>query len=496
MHRWLAAPPIDARGVARAGPDGAMPPGPEERTDRGCVAGIDLGTTNSAIAVLEGDQPVIVPNKQGDLTTPSVVSLAGEEVFVGATAKRRGMMDPLGTFYSVKRLIGQMAGDVTKDAEHVAFGTGEDEDGMVTLRVDSEQVYPEEVSAIVLAQLLEDARQFKNEEITRAVISVPAYFNDEQKDATVAAGEMAGLQKVRLLREPIAAALAYGVKATEDQTVLVFDLGGGTFDVSLLEVGGGVIEVLSTGGDPHLGGDDFDQIIVEWLENQYLKPAGVDASSPQMIANLRAVAESAKIQLSVSDSAIIRMPVGGGIEAVLTRQKFEALAEDLFRRAREPVDYACWQAGVDLGTALEEYEIARRGLNKRERGQRRSSKAVKDPGVQIVPKREKDNTRRLPVSEVLLVGGATRMPAVRNFVENMTGIAPKDANVDPDLAVALGAAIQAGVYEGNVSDVMIMDVWRASLMRAFAKAIDKDRADEASSEDDPPDDDEDEITDA
>lgn len=482
MHCWAPPPPARARAGA-TGATGAATPSPGERSDRGCVAGIDLGTTNSAIAVVEADQPVIVPNSQGDLTTPSVVSLAGEDIYVGASAKRRGIVDPLGTFYSVKRLIGQLAGGVTKDAEDVAFGTGVDEEGMVTLRIDSEQVYPEEISAIVLAQLLDDARRFKNEDITRAVISVPAYFNDEQKDATVAAGEMAGLEKVRLLREPIAAALAYGVKATEDQTVLVFDLGGGTFDVSLLEVGGGVIEVLSTGGDPHLGGDDFDQIIVEWLENQYLKPAGVDTDSPQMIANLRAVAETAKIQLSVSESAIIRMPVGGGIEAVLTRQKFEALAEDLFRRAREPVDFACWQAGVDLGTALEEYEVARRGLNKRERGQRRSTKAVKDPGVQIVPKREKDNTRRLPVSEVLLVGGATRMPAVRKFVENMTGIVPKDSNVDPDLAVALGAAIQAGVYEGNVSDVMIMDVWRASLMRAFAKAIDKDRAAEASRED-------------
>lgn len=366
--------------MQRSSSSPAAPAAPAASSERGSVAGIDLGTTNSAIAVLEGDTPVIVPNAAGDTTTPSVVSLGanGEEVYVGATAKRRGAVDPRNTFYSVKRLIGQFSSDVD---EHVAYGTSQDEHGLVTLHVGSENenqnqdqnendeierssttIYPEEVSAIVLSQLLEDARNFKNDEITRAVISVPAYFNDEQKDATVAAGEMAGLQKVRLLREPVAAALAYGVKATTDQTVLVFDLGGGTFDVSLLEVGGGVIEVLSTGGDPHLGGDDFDRVIVEWLEKQYLEPAGVDTSSPSMIANLKAIAEAAKMQLSVSDTAVIRMPVGGGIEAVLTRQKFEALSDELFRRAREPLDYACWQAGIDLGTSLEAWKVARKNI--------------------------------------------------------------------------------------------------------------------------------------
>jgi molecular chaperone DnaK len=234
-----------------------------------------------------------------------------------------------------------------------------------------------------------------------------------------------------------------------------------------LEVGGGVIEVLSTGGDPHLGGDDWDHVIVKWLEEEFLKPAGVDTSSPQMIANLKAVAEAAKMQLTKNETTIIRMPVGGGIEAFLSRQKLESLSEELFRRARQPLDYACWQAGVDLGTALKEWEIAQNALRKRDGGQRRSKGAVKDQGVQIVPK------KRLPVSEVLLVGGATRMPAVRNFVQNMTGLKPKDSNVDPDLAVALGAAIQAGIYEGNVSDVMIMDVWQASLMRAYAAQLEK-----------------------
>ena len=447
------------------------------KSRRGHVAGIDLGTTNSAIAVMEGDTPVVVPNSLGHQTTPSVVSFVHEEdqVYVGVMAKRMSAVKPLDTYYSVKRLIGQFASHVRGDMEEVAFRTSEDEDGLVVLEMrgddgDVSHVYPEEISAIVLHQLLEDAAAFlgsEKEDITRAVISIPAYFNDEQKEATVAAGQMAGLKKVRLLREPVAAALAYGIRAEKDQTVLVFDLGGGTFDVSLLEVGGGVIEVLSTGGDPHLGGDDWDHVIVAWLEEEFLKPAGVDTSSPQMIANLKAVAEAAKMQLSKSDTAVIRMPVGGGIEAYLSRQKFEALSEELFRRARQPLDYACWQAGVDLGTALKEWEIAQTALRKRDGGQRRSKGTVKDEGVQIVPK------KRLPVSEVLLVGGATRMPAVRKFVENMTGLAPKDSNVDPDLAVALGAAVQAGIYEGNVSDVMIMDIWQASLMRAYAAQIEK-----------------------
>lgn len=438
---------------------------------RGHVVGIDLGTTNSAVAVMEGDTPVVVPNNLGHQTTPSVVSFSEEEdqVYVGVKAKRVSAVKPLDTYYSVKRLIGQYACHVQDDMNMLAFHTDEDSDGLVVLGMgESSHVYPEEISAIVVHQLLEDAAAFKGvekEDITKAVISIPAYFNDDQKEATVAAGQMAGLKKVRLLREPVAAALAYGIKAEKDQTVLVFDLGGGTFDVSLLEVGGGVIEVLSTGGDPHLGGDDWDQVIVEWLEEEFLKPAGVDTSTPQMIANLKAVAEAAKMQLSKSDSAVIRMPVGGGIEAYLSRQKFEALSEELFRRARQPLDYACWQAGVDLGTALKEWEISQNALRKRDGGQRRSKDAVHDEGVQIVPK------KRLPVSEVLLVGGATRMPAVRKFVQNMTGLIPKDSHVDPDLAVALGAAIQAGIYEGNVSDVMIMDIWQASLMRAYAAQL-------------------------
>lgn len=423
---------------------------------------------------------MIVPNEYGHLTTPSVVSIGEEDVYVGVKAKRMAAVDPLNTFYSVKRLIGQEMQDVTEDVKEMAYRTTEDDDGLVMLESSREDkgIYPEEISALVLSQLLEDAAQFKGEPITKAVISVPAYFNDQQREATVAAGMMAGLEKVRLLREPVAAALAYGINVEKDQTVLVFDLGGGTFDVSLLEVGGGVIEVLSTGGDAHLGGDDWDQVIIEWLEKDFLVPAGVDTNTPEMISNLKAVAEAAKMQLSKSDVAVIRMPVGGGIEASLSRQKFESLSADLFRRARMPLDHACWQAGVDLGTAIKEWEIAQNAIRKRDGGQRRSKKAVKDARVQITPK------KRQPVSEILLVGGATRIPAVSTFVENMTGLVPNTSNVDPDLAVALGAAVQAGIYEGNVSDVMIMDIWQASLMRAYATQIEKQQSSDNDDDDD------------
>jgi molecular chaperone DnaK len=385
----------------------------------------------------------------------------------------------------------------------VAFTVCKDEDGFAVLVLpgdkkktnDSYQeqdqiVYPEEISSHVLAKLLTSVEAHTGRTPTRAVISVPAYFNDTQREATMAAGRLAGLEKIKIIREPVAAALAYGLDVLKDETVLVFDLGGGTFDVSLLELGGGVIEVLSNGGDPHLGGDDWDASIVEWLVEKYLKPARVDvAGSPAMKANLRAAAEAAKIGLSSRGNVVIRMPVGnsGGIEAELSRQTFEGLTVELFRRARLPLDQACWQAGVDLGTAVREFEEAQRELVNRgsgviniggseggggrsKRKRKRTIKGAKSspaPQVQIRPK------RRMPVGQVLLVGGATRMPAVQRFVKNMTGIDPKEFVVDPDLAVALGAAVQAGVYEGDLPDVMVMEVWQATLMRAFAEQLEK-----------------------
>ncbi|PRW56291.1 molecular chaperone [Chlorella sorokiniana] len=443
-----------------------------------CVVGIDLGTTNSAVAMVEGGQPVPVPIQEGSLTTPSVVGFSADGgVLVGAPAKRQAGVNPKSTFYSVKRLIGKDFEDVQQDAARLAYTVSADEDGFAVVDCPNleagagGQLYPEEVSGYVVGKLLEAAEEFAGRPVGKAVISVPAYFTDAQKEATVTAGRIAGLEAVRIIREPVAAALAYGLDAQEDQTVLVFDLGGGTFDVSLLEVGGGVIEVLSTGGDATLGGDDWDAAIMQWLVDEHLKPARVDCTDPRLVANLRAAAEAAKIKLSSEERVVIRMPVGGGIEAVLTRQMFESLTKDLFRRARLPLDQACWQAGVDLGTAVKQHEDAVRtakkgGSKKGGSGrQRQAALAQAASGVQIRPK------RRMPVSKVLLVGGATRMPAIRRFVRNMTGLDAAEFVVDPDLAVALGAAVQAGIFEGEVSELMVMDVWQATLMRAFATKL-------------------------
>ncbi|KAL4443054.1 hypothetical protein ABPG77_008545 [Micractinium sp. CCAP 211/92] len=487
-----------AAAAAAAGDDSVETPGP--------VLGIDLGTTNSCAALVEGGEPIVVPNQEGALTTPSVVAFAASgDVLVGAAAKRQAAVNPKNTFYSVKRIIGKQYEDVEQDVGQLSYRVADDGYGSVVLECpqlaaaaaaardggegsdagddtsgeDDWQaqghLYPEEVSGHVLRKLLAAAEDFAGRPIRKAVISVPAYFTDEQREATIMAGSIAGLEKIRIIREPVAAALAYGLDAQEDQTVLVFDLGGGTFDVSLLEVGGGVIEVLSTGGDAHLGGDDWDAAIMQWLIEEHLKPARIDCRDPRLLANLRGVAEAAKIKLSSEDRVVIRMPVGGGIEAVLTRQMFESMTKHLFRKARLPLDQACWQAGVDLGTAVKEYEDAVRAVKKgaasKAGGKRGAARAAKGQaakelaqgGVQIRPK------RRMPVSEVLLVGGATRMPAIRRFVRNMTGLDPAEFVVDPDLAVALGAAVQAGIYEGQVSDLMVMDVWQASLMRAFAQ---------------------------
>lgn len=436
-----------------------------------CSVGIDLGTTNSAIAVIEGGRPVAVPNQEGSLTTPSVVRyLPDGNIVVGEAARRAAATAPYHTFHSVKRFIGQSFERVVNDAARVAFNVVSDENGSVSFQcgneADAPLLSPEEVSSHVLAELLKAARRYTGKIPTRAVISVPAYFNDAQRNATESAGKLAGLEKIKIIHEPVAAALAYGLDIERDETVLVFDLGGGTFDVSLLEIGGGVIEVLSTGGDPHLGGDDWDEALSAWLFSKYLEPAGADCKSASLVASVRAVAEAAKISLSEQERVLIRMPIGDGIEAELSQQTFEGLTADLFRRARLPLDQACWQAGVDLGTALKDYELARKQAKKR--GGRQGGQEAKKVKVDIRPK------RRLPVSQVLLVGGATRMPAVQRFVKNMTGLEPKGFLVDPDLAVALGAAVQAGVYEGSVQDYMVLPVWQAQLMRAFAQKLEED----------------------
>ncbi|GFR43025.1 hypothetical protein Agub_g4026, partial [Astrephomene gubernaculifera] len=300
--------------------------------------------------------------------------------------------------------------------------------------------------------------------VDKAVIAVPAYFNDQQREATVAAGKLAGLSTVRLLREPVAAALSYGLDLRTDATVLVFDLGGGTYDVSLLEVGGGTVEVLATGGDAHLGGDDWDAVIADWLAEHYLRPAGHDpGSDPRLRANLRALAQAAKHALSESEEVALRMPVGGPggspLTARLTRAQLDLLSEGLWRRCRLPLDQACWRAGVDLDVVVGGHAALQQQL--RSRGVPGWKVEAMQPQIRPL--------RRPPLSAVLLVGGATRLPSLDTFLANMTGIAPSRGRVDPDEAVALGAAVQAGILQGEISDLMVMEQWQASLMRALAK---------------------------
>ncbi|KAK9810103.1 hypothetical protein WJX72_004949 [[Myrmecia] bisecta] len=431
---------------------------------RETVVGIDLGTTNSAVAVIEAGQPVVVRTQTGARTLPSIVAYLPDGVtLVGNPAKRQAVKNPGNTFYSVKRFIGQDYKAAAEEAQRVAFTVASDKDGAAVVKCDHAEagsLYPEEVSAHVVAQLLEAAERYTDSAVKKAVISVPAYFDDDQRKATLMAGKLAGLETVKLIREPVAAALAYGLNTAEDQTVLVFDLGGGTFDVSILEVGSGVIEVLATGGDAHLGGDDWDDALIKWLAHNHLTPAGVDWRAPPVLTQLKAIAEAAKIQLSESERVAFNMPFGSeGLRAVLTRQELEKMTAPLFRRARLPLDQACWQAGVDLGTVLEDF-AARKGKSRKQGGSR--GRGALGGGVQIRPK------RRDPIQQVLLVGGATRMPAVRAFVKNMTGLEPKEAVVNPDEAVALGAAVQAGILEGSISDMMVLDVWQATLMRALA----------------------------
>ncbi|DBA67062.1 TPA: hypothetical protein ACH3X2_001393 [Trebouxia sp. C0005] len=427
------------------------------------VVGIDLGTTNSAVARFAGRRPVIIKQEGGASTVPSVVGyLPDGQILIGQEAQRHAAADAFNTFYSVKRFIGRHFDDLPKGAiQQVPYLVDSDQDGDVTLKcnnVEGGQLYPEEVSGQILAHMLAHAEQSMQASISKAVISVPAYFDEDQKRATITAGKIAGLQTVRLIREPVAAALAYGVNLKKDQTVLVLDLGGGTYDVSILEVGQGVVEVLATGGDTQLGGDDFDNVIVDWLIKEHLRPAGIQWRQPAVLSQLKAIAEAAKIRLSETSSVVIKMPLKGRdgqlVEAVLSQQEFEQLSADLFRRARLPLDQACWQAGVDLGSVRADQE------NEKKRQGKSKKRAL--PKAQLRPK------RRAPISQVLLVGGSTRMPAMRRFVLNMTGLEPATL-VQPDEAVALGAAVQAGILEGQVSDVMVLDVWQANLMRAFAR---------------------------
>jgi molecular chaperone DnaK len=393
----------------------------------GKVVGIDLGTTNSVIAVMEGGKPVAIANAEGMRTTPSVVSVSREgEIVVGQMARRQAVLNPKNTFYSVKRFIGRNYSELSPESKRVAYTIRKGEAGNIKIdcpRLNKEFV-PEEVSAMVLKKLVEDASKYLGEPVTKAVITVPAYFNDSQRQATRDAGRIAGLEVLRILNEPTAASLAYGLDRQESQTILVFDLGGGTFDVSVLDVGDGVFEVKATSGDTQLGGNDFDKKIVDWLAEQFLETEGVDLRRDRSsLQRLMEAAERAKIELSGVTVTDINLPFIAAtddgpkhLETRLTRAQFEGLCTDLLGRLRVPVKRALVDA----------------------------------------------NLRPADIDEVVLVGGATRMPMVQALVEALIGIKPNQ-NVNPDEVVAIGAAIQGSILGGEMKDVLLLDVTPLSL---------------------------------
>ncbi|WP_298818234.1 molecular chaperone DnaK [Chloroflexus sp.] len=393
----------------------------------GKIVGIDLGTTNSCIAVMEGGDVVVIPNAEGNRTTPSVVAFAKNgERLVGQTAKRQATINPENTLYSVKRFIGRSFDEVTEERERVPFKVvkGPRNDVRIYVPQTGREYAPQEISAMVLQKLKADAEAFLGEPITQAVITVPAYFNDSQRQATKDAGKIAGLEVLRIINEPTAAALAYGLDKKKDETILVFDLGGGTFDVSILEVGDGVIEVKATSGDTHLGGDDYDAAIVNWIIDEFRKDQGIDLSKDrQALQRLKEAAEKAKMELSSMMETEINLPFitadASGpkhLAMKLTRAKFEQLTAHLTERLRDPV-----------------------------------LRALKDAGLQ--PHQ---------IDEVVLVGGSTRMPVVQELVRKMLGKEP-NKSVNPDEVVAVGAAIQAAVLGGEVKDVLLLDVTPLSL---------------------------------
>ncbi|XP_052188212.1 stromal 70 kDa heat shock-related protein, chloroplastic-like [Diospyros lotus] len=391
------------------------------------VVGIDLGTTNSAVAAMEGGKPTIVTNAEGQRTTPSVVAYTKNgDRLVGQIAKRQAVVNPENTFFSVKRFIGRKMWEVDEEAKQVSYKLVRDDNGNVKLDCPAigKQFAAEEISAQVLRKLVDDASKFLNDKVTKAVITVPAYFNDSQRTATKDAGRIAGLEVLRIINEPTAASLAYGFEKKNNETILVFDLGGGTFDVSVLEVGDGVFEVLSTSGDTHLGGDDFDKRIVDWLAENFKRDEGIDLlKDKQALQRLTEAAEKAKIELSSLTQTSISLPfitaTADGpkhIDTTLTRAKFEEICSDLFDRLRTPVE-----------TALKDAKLS-----------------FKD------------------IDEVILVGGSTRIPAVQDLVRKLTGKEP-NVTVNPDEVVALGAAVQAGVLAGDVSNIVLLDVTPLSL---------------------------------
>lgn len=391
----------------------------------GKVIGIDLGTTNSCVSVIEGNSPVIVVNSEGKRTTPSIVSFKDGNRSVGDPAKRQAVTNPLNTVYSVKRFIGSKFSEVNKEAKKMPYSVVKGVKDIVTIKINDKSYIPQEISAVVLQNLKKTAEEYLGEKVTQAVITVPAYFNDEQRKATKEAGEIAGLDVLRIINEPTAAALAYGMdKKDKDMTVAVYDLGGGTFDVSILELGDGVFEVKSTNGDAHLGGDNFDEKIIDWLLDEFKNEHGMDLSKDSSaLQRLRESAEKAKVELSNSTTTEINLPYitadsSGPKHLVksLTRAKFESMVEDLVKKSLTPC-----------------------------------RKALKDSGLKA------DN-----IDEVLLVGGSTRIPCVQKAVEKLFKKKPSKG-VNPDEVVAMGAAIQGGVLAGDVNDVLLLDVTPLSL---------------------------------
>jgi molecular chaperone DnaK len=392
----------------------------------GKIIGIDLGTTNSCVAVMEGNEPVVIPNDEGRRTTPSVVAfLKNGERKVGDPAKRQAITNPVNTIMSVKRFMGRRYDEVTNEISHWSYKVVRGDNNTVRIDIDGRLYTPQEISAMILQKMKKTAEDYLGQEVTEAVITVPAYFNDAQRQATKEAGEIAGLTVRRIVNEPTAAALAYGLdKQGKDEKIAVFDLGGGTFDISILELGDGVFEVKSTNGDTHLGGDDFDKMIMDWLAEEFKKDENVDLrKDPMALQRLKEAAEKAKIELSSSSETEINLPYITAIDGVpkhlvkkLTRAKFEQLCDPLFERCLKPCEQALKDAGITTSQ----------------------------------------------IDEVILVGGSTRTPKVQELVEKFFGRKP-NKSVNPDEVVAIGAAIQGAVLTGEVKDVLLLDVTPLSL---------------------------------
>ena len=391
------------------------------------VVGIDLGTTNSVVAAIEGGQPSVIINAEGLRTTPSIVAYTKkQELLVGQIAKRQAVINPENTFFSVKRFIGSKENEISSDAKKLPYKVDKDQNNNIKIKCPAlnKDFSPEEISAQVLRKLINDATSYLGQDVTQAVITVPAYFNDSQRQATIDAGKIAGVEVLRIINEPTAASLAYGLDKKQNETILVFDLGGGTFDVSILEVGDGIFEVLSTAGDTNLGGDDFDNTLVNWLIDDFKKKEGIDLESDiQALQRLAEAAEKAKIELSTVEKTTIHLPFITAdktgpkhIEKDLTREVFENLCKNLINRCRIPVEKALSDARLD----------------------------------------------KSEINEIVLVGGSTRIPAIQNLVESLTNKKPNQS-VNPDEVVAIGAAIQAGILAGEIKDVLLLDVTPLSL---------------------------------